>query len=646
MLFEMPFGDTDEAQTTKALEMFFEHKRPHGQDLQEFTAEWDLRYEDARSKAGLDINAVAKSYMWLRQAGLPQRHQDDLRLQVHGDLSRFNDLRTLAVRLSHRVDKGNSTGDVFYEQDKHDDTPEDDGWYEDELYWADSWWDEDFYQHVSEDHAETWYGDEEYFDPYEQWPGDPAAEPGYQGEDHPDEGEAETVYSSGGGRGRGAGAFGSGCHVCGSKWHHAADCPVRGKGFGHDGGKSKGKYGKGKTKGKGKGKFRPKGKAGGKGRPKGWSSKGSWSSPAQVLHLQRPLRRGLRLCQGLQLGDSPPKLQPAKATKYFGIDKDLEVKQDYFEDLLKLERSGRLTAPSSSSNEATEADQGSSAPPAPTVKNLSFFVRKISGEDSDGDTSPRHRTYHEQPDNGDVFHTVAGQRRRGLIIDPGAANGLVGSETLRDLLAHVDMARQVESTLEWRPKRSEVTGISGAADTTLGEITMMLPMLSGLEGANYKADVIGGDACSCRESRAGGHEVDHGLELVHEQGRLAGDSHLGQRLPSHTTSLHGLATLPPSARRGMLNFGTCRGGDQAQELSYQGSHSVVYQMEGCTSVVYEGDYSKAKAESNRSVRDVGRGQRKHYHRNLRGSGTTTNSYRRSTTPDQEGHWGQEGCDYR
>ena len=110
MLFEMPFGDTDEAQTTKALEMFFEHKRPHGQDLQEFTAEWDLRYEDARSKAGLDINAVAKSYMWLRQAGLPQRHQDDLRLQVHGDLSRFNDLRTLAVRLSHRVDKGNSTG--------------------------------------------------------------------------------------------------------------------------------------------------------------------------------------------------------------------------------------------------------------------------------------------------------------------------------------------------------------------------------------------------------------------------------------------------------------------------------------------------------------------------------------------------------
>ena len=130
------FGDTDEAQTTRALEMFFEHKRPHNQELQEFAAEWDLRYEEAKEKAGLDINNVAKSYLWMKQSGLPQRHLDDLRLQLHGDMNRFHDLRGLAVRLSHRVDKAGNTGDVFYEDEKTSTVASDQWDAEDHSYWA------------------------------------------------------------------------------------------------------------------------------------------------------------------------------------------------------------------------------------------------------------------------------------------------------------------------------------------------------------------------------------------------------------------------------------------------------------------------------------------------------------------------------
>ena len=133
------------------------------------------------------------------------------------------------------------------------------------------------------------------------------------------------------------------------------------------------------------------------------------------------------------------------------------------------------------------------------------------------------------------------QRRRGLIIDPGAANGLVGSETLRDLLAHVDMAKQVNRALEWKPKRSEVTGISGAADTTLGEITMKLPMLSGLDGAHYKLQGRrhrwrGIDVSGPRwKPGAREHEVHHGVELVHAQGRSLGHSYL-KRSTSYASS--------------------------------------------------------------------------------------------------------------
>ena len=112
---------------------------------------------------------------------------------------------------------------------------------------------------------------------------------------------------------------------------------------------------------------------------------------------------------------------------------------------------------------------------------------------------PRRDTKHtmKKPGLDEIFHTVDGCRRRGLIIDPGAANGLVGSETLRDLLQHIDQARSVKDTLEWKEKCSEVTGISGSADTTLGEIKMMLPMLEGVTDAHYRADVIGGEASMC-----------------------------------------------------------------------------------------------------------------------------------------------------
>ena len=108
------FGDSDDAQVSKALESYFEYKRPPSMGLQEFAAEWELRFEDARTRAGLEMNNVAKTYMWMKQACIPQKHQDDLKLQVHGDLSRFNEIRQLALRLAHRVDKTGG-GDVFYD---------------------------------------------------------------------------------------------------------------------------------------------------------------------------------------------------------------------------------------------------------------------------------------------------------------------------------------------------------------------------------------------------------------------------------------------------------------------------------------------------------------------------------------------------
>ena len=110
--------------------------------------------------------------------------------------------------------------------------------------------------------------------------------------------------------------------------------------------KGKGKFSKGKSQGKGK--WRPKGSGGYKGSGKGWGSKGyrpryftNYENDATYHDYQVRHAR-----QGLSLGDSPPKTAAARATtKYFNISKEPTARSEYFEDLLKLQRSGRPTGP-------------------------------------------------------------------------------------------------------------------------------------------------------------------------------------------------------------------------------------------------------------------------------------------------------------
>ena len=156
-------------------------------------------------------------------------------------------------------------------------------------------------------------------------------------------------------------------------------------------------------------------------------------------------------------------------------------------------------------------------------KNLTFYFRKLAlfFRSSEESAPVQHRSYHEIEDGAEIFHTVGGRRRRGLIIDPGAANGLVGTETLRDLLANVDKAQQVKDTLEWKHQAFEVTGISGAADTTLGEIYKDVSSYDSwsrgvpLQGRCHRRQLqhvssLGG------QSVVGEHESSVGVQLVRE----------------------------------------------------------------------------------------------------------------------------------
>ena len=492
------FGESEEVMTTKSLESFFELRRTSTQDMQEYDAEWTLRYEEANQRADLEINNVAKTFLWLKQSGLNTKQQDDLRLQIQGDMSRFNDLMTLALRMSHRQ-KSEPTGDIFYE-DSPEHPPGFGTYDEDGIYWGEATWDEnnwwhadeyeDYYEEPYEDYWQD-YEDHEYEDESD-WPSPEAA---------PAEKEVESATTDTGtynmGKGKGKGLFGGGCYICGSKWHRAADCPVGKQSGGmtspaYTKGKGKGKHG---GKGKNKGKYKSKKGYGGYGRKGSWGSYGkSRPGPRYYADVDHRMQHQMRhASEGLQL--SPPKAENVKAvkiddakTEYFSIDKEAELKtpMSHFEELLV--RSKKVVA-----EVTTEPASSSSADGAPVVKNLTFFFRQ-NDTATPGTSTPTTMYGSNDAALVEIFHTVAGKRRRGLIIDPGAANGLIGSETLRDLLTHCDEAEQVCQNLLRVEKKSEVTGISGSADTTLGEVRVPLPMLPGLKDACYVADVIGGEA--------------------------------------------------------------------------------------------------------------------------------------------------------
>eukprot|EP00435_Cladocopium_sp_Y103_P033941 s920_g8.t1 len=258
------FGQRDQDLATAALDKFFGLSR-QGQkmSLAEYSVEFDTRYDEAQDRAGLQLNNVAKFYLWFKHSGLPAKTVDDIKLQVNGDFNRFDDAKGLALRLSpNRMENDN---DIFY-GDYVDDEYYDNDWmydYEDDDPWwygyggypeEDEWWDYDY-----DDNGYYWE-EEAGWRNESQDEQPPATTSGANetadAENKDDAATYEEYYKGGKSKGKG----GDGCFNCGSRWHMARDCPLpSNRGQEHGKGKTKGyAFGrKGKSKGKGYGSYRP-----------------------------------------------------------------------------------------------------------------------------------------------------------------------------------------------------------------------------------------------------------------------------------------------------------------------------------------------------------------------------------------------------
>eukprot|EP00439_Symbiodinium_sp_Y106_P045212 s1731_g5.t1 len=457
---------------SRSLESLFELRRGK-LSLQEYAVEFDARMEEAHERAGLEMNEVAHFYFFFKNSGLAPRLVEDIKLQVHGDLRRYQEARSLALRMSSKNDIEN-----YYQDDASAPSSDQD-------FWGSSWWTDDTWEEGYDEvlyDASSWYGDEEYYDEEaEAWPDEDGDEPADGGDD---EDWSYPVKGNKGKRSKGN-AMGVGCSVCGSKWHHAASCPVSGKGgkgsglkgsekgFGSKGGSGKGfrRPWSSKGKGKGYGKWRPWSSKGFKGK-----SKGKWRGYAEYPD-EFNYEKNLAAHFGTDTFAAFPS-RSSSQPEVFRMDKE---EQEFLgkRAVPSYEEPGRKTKVTfeEPADDAEEQSQSTGAANNQSSKNLAFNFPVTLYADREH------------------FHMIEGHKRRGLLVDPGASNGLIGSETLRDIL-DTCMPEKERNKIQWSNKVASVSGISGAKDKTLGEVTIPIGFGDKDKGT-FTADVLGGEGSLC-----------------------------------------------------------------------------------------------------------------------------------------------------
>ena len=470
------FGEAEQLQATKALETFFEFRRGR-LSLQEWSVQWQINLEEAITHAGLEINPVARTYLYLKSSGLSTKAVDDLLLQVHGDMRRFEEIRTLLLRMAHRsLDGHGSNPTLHYEEYKMDDDASswsmvsdywmEDPWYDSyyydemdplQVWYEDLWYDGDWQQGDHHEEGEGWQDQAWYESGWDDLPAGEEEGNGVEGTGQDD--ESFDYYK---GKNKGKGSMGLGCATCGSKWHNTHSCPMgdsswkakgSGKGFGKSGKGKKGygKYGKGKGKGKGYGKR----KGPSFGQRKGYGKRGYWMDNENYM--------GASATRHSKIGLSFTKEPESPVSKERTVLVDSPDKNEF----LLGERRVR------------------------------FEEKKENKTDDEDLTVKTKRLNFPQVENAENFHMVRGRRVCGLLVDPGASSGLVGTDALKELLESGMVPEERHQEITWGPATTTVTGISGQSDDTLARVSLPFGIGSDSLPANYTADLIGGAGSTC-----------------------------------------------------------------------------------------------------------------------------------------------------
>ena len=176
------YGALEHDTQALALEKFFGLYRGSG-PLAEYCTAFRLRYEAAEEKAGLEINEVCKTHLFLTHAGLTQKFIDDIMLKVNGDRTQFQTIYNHVHRSGKQYQShpDEYAGHMLYTEQEDDE----DDYYNHIEYFTDfngAWyiWDYDleaaYYLDVAEEETQLFLADAwDYWDgvtneeQYEEW---------------------------------------------------------------------------------------------------------------------------------------------------------------------------------------------------------------------------------------------------------------------------------------------------------------------------------------------------------------------------------------------------------------------------------------------------------------------------------------------
>ena len=103
------------------------------------------------------------------------------------------------------------------------------------------------------------------------------------------------------------------------------------------------------------------------------------------------------------------------------------------------------------------------------------------------------------PASGNPFKNLAvinGVCVIGLIVDPGAARGLIGSATLREIFEKLLRPRGLMKHVMWYRSKNKFTGISSQPQHSIGICVFPIGLV-GMKNAYFSCDVITGQSANC-----------------------------------------------------------------------------------------------------------------------------------------------------
>jgi hypothetical protein len=126
-----------------------------------------------------------------------------------------------------------------------------------------------------------------------------------------------------------------------------------------------------------------------------------------------------------------------------------------------------------------------------------------------------------------LLMTVRGKTRQGLIVDPGAARGVIGCDVLQDIVTHLLQPYGYSQWIQWTKSFARFSGISSSQEASQGLCSLPIG-LTGIDWSLFHTDVLGGNASLC-PGLVPLHSLMTNAEFMHFAFFSNGDGILGLR---------------------------------------------------------------------------------------------------------------------